>query len=381
VAVILDDPYKPITTPPGGLLASAVGTPTSPNPPINPKEYEDDSVVGQMNAITNADSGYMQLARTSGLQTAAKRGLLNSSMAAGASQAAAIAAAAPLAQQEAAQRANRNQVRVDATFQNERQQAALQHDVEMQGRDITSREGMQTRDIAATRSNIEYQVAAESERLGRQLTAQEEQQVRDIASRTGLLNTELASREKMQTDELAAQLARLQISDAGETARANLSAATQTQLAAINNLNENQRATLNYILQSNQIYAQSLGNLYANKDLPAPLRDQAMQNFLALRNANVDLPATLFGTTTNWGTGTGAPVTTAPVASIPTPVSTPTASRTESEVYQDYLNSNPDVAAEYSRVASRFSSPVDYARWHYQQYGANEGRQLSGYAL
>lgn len=41
-----------------------------------------------------------------------------------------------------------------------------------------------------------------------------------------------------------------------------------------------------------------------------------------------------------------------------------------------YLTANPDVAQEARRVTAdgEFTSPQDYAAWHYQHYGQNEGR-------
>jgi len=57
---------------------------------------------GQMNKITSEDSPMMRQARQEGMLSAAKRGLGNSSISAGASQAAATKAALPLAQQNAA---------------------------------------------------------------------------------------------------------------------------------------------------------------------------------------------------------------------------------------------------------------------------------------
>jgi hypothetical protein len=43
-----------------------------------------------------------------------------------------------------------------------------------------------------------------------------------------------------------------------------------------------------------------------------------------------------------------------------------------------YLQANPDLAAEAHRVTAdgEFASPADYAQWHYQHYGQQEGRQL-----
>lgn len=59
----------------------------------------------QLDQITAENSPYMQLARNQGMLTAASRGLGNSSIAAGSSEASAVAAAAPLAQQNAAEAA------------------------------------------------------------------------------------------------------------------------------------------------------------------------------------------------------------------------------------------------------------------------------------
>lgn len=57
----------------------------------------------RLNSLLAADSPYIQMARTRAAQTANSRGLLNSSIAAGAGEAAAIERAAPLAQSDAEQ--------------------------------------------------------------------------------------------------------------------------------------------------------------------------------------------------------------------------------------------------------------------------------------
>lgn len=60
------------------------------------------TVAGQLNSLLNSESPYIQQARLAGEKQAASRGMLNSSMSAGASEAQAIQAAAPIAQQDAA---------------------------------------------------------------------------------------------------------------------------------------------------------------------------------------------------------------------------------------------------------------------------------------
>ena len=59
------------------------------------------TVENRMEGLLSSSSPYLEAARTRGLQTANKRGLLNTSMAAGASEKAAIESALPIAQQDA----------------------------------------------------------------------------------------------------------------------------------------------------------------------------------------------------------------------------------------------------------------------------------------
>ena len=61
-----------------------------------------ETVAGQFNALTKSDNPLMQMARTSADQQSNQRGLLNSSMAVGASDMAAYQAALPIAQADAA---------------------------------------------------------------------------------------------------------------------------------------------------------------------------------------------------------------------------------------------------------------------------------------
>lgn len=75
-------------------------------------EYEDDSVSKQVNKLTSQNSPLMKQAKTTGMQAANRRGLLNSSMAVGEAQKEAYNAAIPIASQEASQIANKNTQRM-----------------------------------------------------------------------------------------------------------------------------------------------------------------------------------------------------------------------------------------------------------------------------
>lgn len=82
---------------------------------------EDDSVANKLTALTSSNSPYIAQAKAAGLQTANKRGLLNSSMAAGASEGAAISAALPIASQDASQTSQKNLAYQQGGYDKDRQ--------------------------------------------------------------------------------------------------------------------------------------------------------------------------------------------------------------------------------------------------------------------
>jgi hypothetical protein len=49
------------------------------------------------------------------------------------------------------------------------------------------------------------------------------------------------------------------------------------------------------------------------------------------------------------------------------------------DVYAAYVQGNPDLMAEFQRVGAQFGGSIaDFGRFHYNQYGIREGRQLPG---
>ena len=94
--------------------------PVGYDPALGKVNEKTDTVAGQMTGLLSSDSPYLNLARTGAKLEANRRGLLNSSMAAGAGEAAAISAALPIASQDAStfstQRLN-NQNTKNAAFQ------------------------------------------------------------------------------------------------------------------------------------------------------------------------------------------------------------------------------------------------------------------------
>jgi hypothetical protein len=143
------------TTPaPTPVPAGPSGTPPPSNYqlPASPT-LQDASVETRLNGLLASDSPYIQQARIAGERQANARGLLNSSIAGGNSEAAAIAAAAPIASQDAQQIQQQNitalegwnQLRSATTVQQlsdnaawQRQAAQLTNALDLQGMSDTS---------------------------------------------------------------------------------------------------------------------------------------------------------------------------------------------------------------------------------------------------
>lgn len=108
---------------------------------VTPYRTEGDTVSGQLEGLLSSDSPYLTRARSSAQNTAASRGLQNSSIAATAGEAAAIDAALPIAQQDAGyfQTQGTNQQSADISSRLQSEQGQIQEGLyETQG-DISSR--------------------------------------------------------------------------------------------------------------------------------------------------------------------------------------------------------------------------------------------------
>ena len=214
-----------------------------------PGQRDIEGVSGRITGLLRDGSKYIEQARGRASRAANKRGLMNSSIAAGAGEAAAVDAALPIAQGDAqlaaGERALESQefqqarsLRVqqlmqergldhdsaerqaDRELQETLQGRGFEHDVGMQGRDISSREMMQERDLRVrqlmqdkglTHDEAQRQADRELQDLmqtrgfvhdaserGKDRTLSEVMQGRDIDSRELMQSKELRVRQLMQ---------------------------------------------------------------------------------------------------------------------------------------------------------------------------------------
>lgn len=201
---------NPFSTRAGDSVFNAAAAAQKPNAQqatqITPNT--DSKVSDQLNNLLDENSRYLQSARARSNQAANSRGLINSSIGAGAGEAAAINAALPIAQQDAqtsfsAQQLNQN---ADNTFKLDDNK--FQQQVYLQGRDA-----------GFANAADENQFARTLDLQNNQQEFQGTQSAAERAQREGLLNKELGFRAEQSTLDRGLQL-NLQQIDA--TTRQNL---------------------------------------------------------------------------------------------------------------------------------------------------------------
>lgn len=161
---LIDSPLTTPATAVPGTVANTDGTtfPAITPPTAQPATYTSsqrtvdpaqETVAGQMKGLIQDDSPYMQMARTSANQQMNARGLLNSSMAVSASDAAAYQAAMPIAQADAS--VYDTNAKQNLAYQNEALKTNTAGINDMAGKNLSaSIEGMKANMDAAMKTQL-----------------------------------------------------------------------------------------------------------------------------------------------------------------------------------------------------------------------------------
>lgn len=255
----------------------------------------------QLASLTKQGSPLMEQAKTDALKLSNRRGLINSSMAVGAAQDAALRTALPIASQDAS--------------------SALQK--QLQTQQITSTEGMQAKQIASTEGMQAKQIASTEGLAERQIASSEAMQLRDIASTQGIAEAERILRERLQDKTISAadqqQLRDIafraeqggldralsetqqQRSIAAQQGEAALDRELQERLANLN-LNSNDRnAAATLMTNMEAAYNDQYAAIMANTNLSAEQRTQQLNAAKSLRDTRLNFVEQLYAVDLVWG--------------------------------------------------------------------------------
>lgn len=249
-------------------------------------------VSGRMERLLASDSPYLERARTRGLQFANRRGLANSSIAAGATEGAAIEAALPIATADAEIAARERAMR-SQEFQ---QYRAIRSQELMQKRGINHESAMREADRELQdlmhRRGLYVQHLMQSERLdhdsAQRLADRELQKALQAADHAWRTGERLGSQEFRGTQAgLDRELTQQQIEQQARQADERLQAA----------VNESRQNAINRIQER---YNQQRLQVQQNPDLSPEERDQILSDMARLRDESMRVVQTAGDYTVTW---------------------------------------------------------------------------------
>jgi hypothetical protein len=225
--------------------------------------------------LTSEANPYIEQAASRAQQMANSRGMANSSLAAMAGEEAAIAAALPIAQQDANTygRVQSENLGYTNQFNLTDKNAALQQS--MQSNDINFRRELADKELAAAEANRTAASAA--------ATA-------ESSMRMQMLEKELGSRERLATMELDARRLDAETNRSFQERMQNAGFANQTALARMELDSRTQTNLMSMEQNTFNNWASVLGNIMTNTNMSAEDRTRAQQNWTAMFAANPYFP-------------------------------------------------------------------------------------------
>lgn len=283
---------------------------------------QDDHVDTQVQRITAANSPLMQQARAQGQAGMARRGLLNSSMAVGAGQQAVLNTALPMAQQNAAQIAQKN---LSAQQYGENRGLADQKfgfDTKLADQAYQNQRGLNEQQFGfntrLSDQSYQQQRGLNDQQFGynTQLNQQKfgyDTQLADQAygNQRGLNdqqynNTLALQNKKFEQDwgMLGAQTdAQVRLSDLDYQQKmqlARLDNASKERIAQLNTAAYDREKAMSALAAMEQSYASVFNGIGGNASLPAEARNAYLSHIAAIRDSTLSLVEQMYGVDITW---------------------------------------------------------------------------------
>lgn len=258
------------TPAPAAQIASQGYTPT------NWDVSQDQTVEGRINGLTDPNSAMNVKAATEATQTAAARGLVNSSLAVTAGQDAVLKNALPIAQQDANTYASSAQFNAGAKNSAAQFGANAANVANLTGADINQR-------------NYSAELGADTQLATNKATNDTQLAANKLTNDTSVLNTKTNS----DTQQFVANL-----NSATSLATSKLSAETQTAIAGMDNASKSQLQDVissnSQLLQASTSaanlvtqYSTNIGNIQMSTTMDAAAKQQAVSNQLNILKASL----------------------------------------------------------------------------------------------
>jgi len=251
----LDAPAAPQAQTPPATAADVTGT-TPTTATLGTVNQPTDTVAGQMDTLLSKDNPYIERARAKAAEVANSRGLLNSSMAAGAGEAAAIDAALPIASADA---------NIYSTQRLTNQGAQNQFGLQAAGGDIAAR-------AAVLQAQLQTGLIGEQGAQTRMTAAQQDAAQKELATLQGQIQSgQIAQQGQIQQN---LQLLKGDQANAVAQIEANYKMLMQTSASASTMFSD---------------ISKTIGAIMNDPNTTAEQKQNAVNNQIALLNAQLSV--------------------------------------------------------------------------------------------
>lgn len=286
--------------------AGGIGPLSSVDTTTQLPELQDASVEAALTRLLSQDSDLMKQARTAGLQQAAQRGVLNSSIGIGAAQNEAIRAALPLAEQQAAQAAASNTQRYDLAGQMDRLRAqagfeqiaraeGYQYQTALNTQGYTFQAQQQANQNQFTKDMAKVQQGYAVDMAGLQYTLQSKLQSQANTEQIQRMGVDFANQMKLQQDQAAHVLDQIKAQGNVQlTLQANQFQEALKELTMTLN-SQNSIAMANASVNLFQAESQLRAALLSNPNMPASERSAYEAQITALTQPTRDYINSVLG--------------------------------------------------------------------------------------
>ena len=280
-------------------------------------EVEDDSVAKRLPGLMATGSPLMTKARGDAMRTANRRGLQNSSIAAGEGTKAALGVVTPIAMKDAETTAQKNLaaqgfgyntklegqriagqkeiVGMQETGADRRHGAELTSREKLTGMEIGSREGIAREDRTARSSDLGRELTSREGIVGRELTSRETIAREDRTARSGDLGRELTSRETIARDDRTARSGDLTRELTSRETVAGADRTSRETIARDDRAASRSTQITNAISHANTTYTNYVNGILANENIPIAERNKLIVDAGARRDAEIEFIETVFG--------------------------------------------------------------------------------------
>ena len=279
-------PYMDLSASTGGNVGKPATDPSAYKPP---EAYTPETVSENLTGLLAAESPYMQVAKLGGLQTAHKRGLLNSSIAAGAAQKAAIEAGYPIAAADAAAANEAKKMGYQGEITGALAEQGASHAqalAELQGYLSSGLSGQQALETLAANA---YKAAIDSG-----LSAQEARQHMERIVRQGAIDSRLSAQQANEAIALEG------VKQDGANYRLQLENGASADIAKMKLTSAETESVSGQVRTLGDAYARNVSLIQSDPNLSPEAKTTALANQKAIYENNMNLVTSMYGIELAW---------------------------------------------------------------------------------